>query len=109
MWYAIDTLGGAGTSVRIEVRDSGSSALLGSWVDTDPTVGWETYTFTADPILGADVSFAFYVNSAIGNPVNGFFDMSAVPEAKGWMMGGALVGILGASSLLRRRQAKATA
>lgn len=112
VWYALDQSSGDGISIRIEARDPVSAEVLDFYETPAGELGesvatWTPWTYTS--VLGGDTVFSFQVLSIDGGSGTAMFDINAVPEAKGWMMGGALVGILGASSLLRRRQAKATA
>ncbi|MCX8156155.1 MAG: hypothetical protein N3J91_06895 [Verrucomicrobiae bacterium] len=102
IWYGYQPGTRAGNAT-IEVYDVGDN-LVGSATTT--ATSWQTYSFTA-PSTGA---FTFYLSaqktvSHSGGAGFAVFDMSAVPEPRGWLMGGALLGMLGVGEFLRRRRA----
>lgn len=96
-WYALNSGGGTFT-VTISSFDmtppgnvvsTASSTTPGTWVP------W-SWTATGD----GSITLQARMNGA----GTALFDMSAIPEARGWLMGGALALVLGAVELLRRRR-----
>jgi hypothetical protein len=89
--------------------DDSSAVNVGNYTTT--STSWQTYSFTA-PYTDS-FTFYFLANKTgipSGDAGYAVFDMSAVPEPRGWLMGGALLGMLGVGEFLRRRRAaKATA
>ncbi|WCJ58431.1 hypothetical protein NXS98_11935 [Fontisphaera persica] len=64
---------------------------------------WKEWDFGIVPAGNYTLYFDVYGTTA---GLTGYFDMSVVPEPRGWLMGGALLGMLGVSEFLRRRRAQ---
>jgi hypothetical protein len=92
-WFAAS----GGATAFVNILSSGASVYnnnttSSSWTEWSTTLGPGTYTL------------AYSVYGGIGSKA--YFDMSVVPEPRGWLMGGALLGMLGVGEFLRRRRAQ---
>jgi hypothetical protein len=108
-WYAYDANGAAGERFDILINGLTDGFLP---VNANPVSGinsdvtsWTYWSYTPSLTDGGTYALTYRVTTT-GTAAGGvaLFDMSAIPEARGWMMGGMLVLVLGAVELLRRRR-----
>ncbi len=100
-WYAI---GNASSVAEVNLVNLSLSSVGRSVYSGTTPFQWQEWSFTGLP--AGNYILHFVTTGPLGSV--GYFDMSAVPEPRGWLMGGALLGMLGVGEFLRRRRAQKT-
>lgn len=97
-WLAFDRNGVGTARVLVGLLDTLADTVVITRSSDQAT--WAQWSFTAASAGIHRVSYS------IINVTSGWvmFDMSAVPEPRGWLMGGALLGMLGVGEVMRRRR-----
>lgn len=99
-WY---TASGAGPTITVNLVDEDTTLSYGLKTFSGTPMTWQEWDFGSVPAGNYTLYFDVYGSSA---GFTGYFDMSVVPEPRGWLMGGALLGMLGVGEFLRRRRAQ---
>lgn len=98
-WFTAGSLGSPIITVNLTDENDESYDLIS--FDGTP-MSWQLWNFGTVPAGNYTLYFDVYGTTA---GWTGYFDMSVVPEPRGWLMGGALLGMLGVGEFLRRRRA----
>lgn len=101
--YGWFTAAGAGPTITVNLVDEDTSSSYGLKTFSGTPMTWQEWDFGYVPAGNYTLYFDVYGSSA---GFTGYFDMSVVPEPRGWLMGGALLGMLGVGEFLRRRRAQ---